>query len=283
MADSYPPVSSTPAPLGPLARAIRWWQAGREIFRRDPALWLGMGLLTILFALLLKRIPLLGNFMLVLVAPIPLAGAWLTARSLIGVTHVTPPGKDWPARLRFYFGRPARALMEGLRQEAYILPLIMVCILTLGLVILVSIVELVLTGGSLVSGFKAARLDNGFSLLRMVGLVLTLGLYVLLAMALLFVVPLVILNDRLIIPAIPESFRLCAASANALGLFVAPFLLPVLLIGFAFSSSATASLGYLLVLTLGVAALPLFFTGCYACYSDLVTNRTTSPGARGEL
>lgn len=273
MADSKPPVASvTPISEAPLARATRWWHEGSDIVRRDPALWLGMGLLYILFALLLKRIPFLGNFMLVLITPIPIAGVWLTARQLTGITHVPTPGPDWRERLRFYLGRPARALVAGFRKEAHALPLVMICIITLGLVIAVSIVELVLTGGSMVSGLKAARLDSDFGALRAVGLLLSFGLYTLLAMALLFVVPLVILNDRLVVPAIPESFRLCARHASALGVFLAPFLLPVIVIELAFSNSFIAPLGYLLVLTVGAVAIPLFLTGCYACYRELMNN-----------
>ncbi len=268
-----PPLAPvSPIPESPRARATRWWHGGYDIVRRDPALWLGMGLLYILVALLLKRIPFLGNFMLVLITPIPVAGVWLTIRQLTGVTHVPTPGPDWRERLRFYVGRPARALVAGFRQEVHALPLVMICIITLGLVIAVSIVELVLTGGSVVSGLKAARLDDSFSVWRAVGLLLSLGLYTLLAMALLFVVPLVILNDRLVVPAIPESFRLCARHATALGIFLAPFLLPVIVIELAFSNSFIAPLGYLLVLTVGVIAIPLFLTGCYVCYRELMNN-----------
>ncbi len=268
-----PPLAPvSPIPEGPRARATRWWHGGYDIVRRDPALWLGMGLLYILVALLLKRIPFLGNFMLVLITPIPVAGVWLTIRQLTGVTHVPAPGPDWHERLRFYLGRPARALVAGFRQEVHALPLVMICIITLGLVIAVSIVEMVLTGGSMVSGLKAARLDSDFGAWRAIGLLLSLGLYTLLAMALLFVVPLVILNDRLVVPAIPESFRLCARHANALGVFLAPFLLPVIVIELAFSNSFIAPLGYLLVLTVGVIAIPLFLTGCYVCYRELMNN-----------
>jgi hypothetical protein len=269
--DPTPPtVSATPPETnGPLARATRWWHAGYEIVRRDPALWIGMGVLYVVFALLLKRIPFLGNFMLVMITPIPLAGAWLTARAINGITHVPPPGTAWPDRLRFYVGRPARAMTEGFRQETHALPLVMICIITLGLVIAVSIVELVLTGGSVVSGLKAARLDDSFSFWRAIGLLLSLGLYTLLAMALLFVIPLVILHDRLVVPAIPESFRLSARHASALGVFVAPFLLPVILIELSFSNSLIAPVGYLLALTVGAATIPFFVTGCYACYRDL--------------
>lgn len=274
MADPKPPVAPvTPIPEGPLARATRWWHGGSDIVRHDPALWLGMGLLYILLALLLKRIPFLGNFMLVLLTPIPVAGVWLTARQLTGVTHVPTPGPGWPERLRFYLGRPARALVEGFRKEVHALPLVMICIITLGLVIAVSIVELVLTGGSMVSGLKAARLDSDFGVWRAVGLLLSLGLYTLLAMALMFVVPLVILNDRLVVPAIPESFRLSARHASALGIFLAPFLLPVIVIELAFSNSFIAPLGYLLVLTVGAGALPLFLTGTYVCYRELVAGK----------
>lgn len=267
-----PPAPVSPIPEGPRARATRWWHGGYDIVRRDPALWLGMGLLYILVALLLKRIPFLGNFMLVLITPIPVAGVWLTIRQLTGITHVPTPGPDWRERLRFYLGRPARALVAGFRQEVHALPLVMICIITLGLVIIVSIVELVLTGGSMVSGLKAARLDSDFGAWRAIGLLLSLGLYTLLAMALLFVVPLVILNDRLVVPAIPESFRLCARHATALGIFLAPFLLPVIVIELAFSNSFIAPLGYLLVLTVGVIAIPLFLTGCYVCYRELMNN-----------
>ncbi len=264
MSDPTPPLApTTPAPEGPLVRATRWWHSGYDLIRRDPALWLGMAALYVLFALLLKRIPFLGNLMLVLITPIPIAGVWLTARALMGVTHVPASGPSWPERLRFYVGRPARALVEGLQREVHALPVIMISIITLGLVLVVRIVVPLLTQVAAALGINPIWFD----------MLLSLGLYTLLAMSLFFVVPLVIFNDRLVVPAIPESFRLCARHASALGIFAAPFLLPMIVIELAFSHSFIAPLGYLLVLTVGVVAIPFFLAGCFVCYRELMNLR----------
>jgi len=93
------------------------------------------------------------------------------------------------------------------------------------------------------------------------------ALYVLLAMALLYVIPLTLFGRRQPVPAVVESFRACLANPAALALFAAPFLVVnlAIMVGFALSHV----LGYTLLLVLGVVSLPAFIIALHASYRTL--------------
>jgi hypothetical protein len=264
--------STTPAVSRP-SGAMSWWRGALAIVRRDAALWVGMAALYLLAAILLKRIPFLGNLVLVLLTPIPFASALLVARRARNGEAPGARAGGVGVALDRWLLRPLGALTRSLRGTDEVLRLIFACIVVLGLVMLLGIVEYLLTGGSLVSGFSGARYAD--APLRPVALgaaAVVIALYVLVAMALLFLVHGVVFHSREPMAALAESFRLCRRHAWPLAIFVAPFLAVSALIAAAFGSSATHWLGYLLVFTLGVAALPLFVAG------TLLAHQALAPG-----
>lgn len=254
--------------------AVSWWRGALALVRKDAPLWVGMAALYLLAAILLKRIPFLGNLVLVLLTPIPFASALLAARSA-SEGHATGLRTDGVgAALERWLLKPLATLAQALRGTDEVLRLIFACIVVLGLVMVVGIVEYVLTGGSLVSGFSGARYAD--APLRPVALgaaVVVIALYVLVTMALLFLVHGVVFQSREPMAALAESFRLCRRHAWQLAIFVTPFLAVSALISAAFGSSATHWLGYLLVFTLGVVALPLFVAG------SVLVHQALAPGA----
>jgi hypothetical protein len=254
-----------------LARAQEWWRGAWQLFRRDATLWLGMAAIYIVVALALKLIPFLGDLVLVLLTPLPLAGSLLAARELVDAPPAPAPAASLAAQTGHYLRRPAAALGRATRNGELMLRLVLACILTLGLVMVASIVEYLLTGGSLVSGLAGARYtDAALKPVAIVGALVTVVVYAALVMALHFLVPLVTLGGREAMTALAESFALWRREARALAIFIAPFLLPLVLIAMAFGASATRWLGYLLVLTLGTVAIALFVAGSYSAYRALV-------------
>jgi hypothetical protein len=263
---------ATPARPG-ATRGLAWIACGFALVVRGPVLWLGMTAIYFLIALLLLSIPFAGSFVLILITPIMLAGALLAARAgrrgVIEAVEPAPaaPGSVWRRLLQALLKRPARTLFQVLSDTDRTLAVLIVCIVSLGLTILVAIPELLLTGGSMVSGLTSGHLADPLRPTMVAAMITVAILYLLLAMGLLYLVPLTLFAERLAIPAVAESFRACARNFAPLAVFVTPFFLINLAILAAFSEARW--LGYLLSFTLGLAALPAFVAGLYCSYEEL--------------
>lgn len=261
-----------PPPAGAAARGFAWVACGWQLLRRHTGLWLSMTALYFVLALVLKRIPFLGHFVLILVSPVALAGALLVARALKrGEPLSEPSGTDrrgFRQIVHVALRRPAHALFQAMGDLDRALTLIIVCIVTLGLAVAVAIPEMMLTGGSMISGLASARLASAaFRPTLVLAMLAAAVLYALLAMALLYLVPLTLFGRRLAIPAVIESFRACTANAFAVAAFLAPYFVIVVLIVAVFGT--WPALGYALVFTLGLLALPAFVAGLYCSYEAL--------------
>src|SRR6266566_3961852 len=137
-----------------IGAALAWVRSGFEQLWREPARWLGMTLVYLVIALVLKRIPFLGNFVLVLITPVTLASA-----------------------LRALTAEAARDLFRVFEREERAVTTVIVCIVTLGFVVLVSIPELLITGGSVVSGLAGAGLAGPLRLTAVLGMAVVAVLY----------------------------------------------------------------------------------------------------------
>jgi hypothetical protein len=250
--------------------ALAWMREGYERVRAEPARWLGMSLVFLAIALGLKRIPFLGNFVLVLITPIMFAGALLAARSPVRA----PMPRDAKGWLRALTVDSARELFQVFRREEHAFAIIIVCILTLGLVVLLNIPELLITGGSVVSGLTGASMVGPLRPTMLIGIAVVVALYLLLAMALLYLVPLSLFGRRQPVPAVAESFRSCLDNRKTLALFIAPFFTVnlVTMIGF----SVSHVLGLVLLLLLGVISIPAFAIGVNASYRTLFERSATT-------
>jgi hypothetical protein len=272
MAETSFPTPPTAAAWGNAGRGFAWVVCGVRLALREPALWIGMTLIYFLIALALKLIPFMGNFVLILITPFLLAGALLCAQasdkngSTAGGSAM-PAEPAWRRLVNDWLLRPARQLFQLLNNEEKIFIQIVVCILVLGLVITLSIPEMLITGGSIVSGLSYPGLAGPLKITKLIGIVVVLILYVLLAMSLYYVVPLTLFGGRQPIPAIAESFRTCVRHGLALAIFSAPFFAVNLAILSAFSVSRW--LGLLLTFSVGLLALPAFVAGLYCSYKTL--------------
>ncbi len=268
----HSPAAAAPPPAGP-ARGFAWIGCGCKLLRRRAGLWLSMSALYFVLALALKRIPFLGNFVLILISPVALAGALLVARALARgelLPELTALDRRGLRRIvHIALRRPAHVLFEqpmGDLDRA--LALIIVCIVTLGLAVAVAIPELMLTGGSLIIGLTKTRLTAaGLRPTLMLALLAVAALYVLFAMALLYLVPLTLFGGRLVIPAVIESIRTCTTHAAAVAAFVAPYVVIAVLIVALLGT--WRPLGYSLAFTLGPIALAAFVAGLYCSYEAL--------------
>ncbi len=143
---------------------------------------------------------------------------------------------------------------------------ILLGIVTLGLAMLVKIVGYLLIGGSMISGLAASQIGTA-RITTVLGMALVAGLSVLLAMGLLYSVPLTVLGNRQPLAAISESFSACRDNAAALLALTVPFFLVYVVILVAYANAHW--LGYLLLVSVGLLTLPLFMAAVYCSYLTL--------------
>jgi hypothetical protein len=264
-----------------IATTRRWISEAWQVFLRDPLLWIGLAVIYFLAAILLKRIPFMGNLVLVLLTPIPLAGMLLLARTLTespGTPPALPAG--WRERLGFFVQRPLTVFGSALKEEGFGFPLALICIVVLGLTMVVIIVEIMLAGGSALSGITGTRYSAGpLRITTQIGIGVALVLYSLLVMTLFHLIPLVLFRRELVVSALVESLRAWRRAPLPLALYLLLFLVPYALIAITFARSATHWLGYLLVFSAGTVLLPLFVIGIYLSYHTL-HGKTPAAGVR---
>jgi hypothetical protein len=176
----------------------------------------------------------------------------------------------WRERVRFFLQRPLEVFGRAFRQEGFGFPLTLICIVVLGLTMVAIIIEILLAGGSALSGITGTRYTAGsLRVTTAIGIIVALALYFVLAMALFHLVPLVLFRRQLVVTAIIESLRAWRRAPLPLALYASLFLVPYALIAVAFGSSTTHWLGYLLVFSIGVVVLPVFIIGNYLSYRTL--------------
>jgi hypothetical protein len=244
-----------------LAQGFRWGRCGWDEVRRDMPLWIGMSGLYLLPAVLIHRLPFAGTLLLLLLSPMLLAGVLLALdRSKASPAATTTSTDRWVAR-------PGRALFTAFTDEKRVYSAILLGMLTLGLFVLVFIIEDLFGLGS----FRALLSAPSHQVTPLwsiaLGLLGATVLHTLLAMSLLYAAHRTILAERDPVAGIGDSFSACARYPYAFAVLVGLFLLPYLLIVTAFSVSPV--LGYLLLFTLGLAALPAFVAATVCSYREV--------------
>jgi hypothetical protein len=247
----------------PATEALAWLRGGWARLQQEPLRWLGMALTYVVIALLFKPIPLPINFLLILVTPVLLGGALIAARN-VHPTSVAPA--DANGVLRALTTGAWSELFQPFRREEHMFPIVIASIVMIGIAFAVNIPILLITRGSIVSGLSAVEL-GAIQPGTVIGVLVALALYAVLAMSLLYVMPLVLFGNRQAFPAVVESFRACKQNGAAVALFVAPFFLLYSAITLTFSMSRL--LGYALMVLFGVVALPLFVLGLHHSYRVL--------------
>jgi len=268
-----------------ITQSVDWIVCGWRLFRAQTGLWLGMTLIYLVIAFLLRLIPFMGDLVLILISPILMAGALLTAHVAdrpATVDVATAPqnsgGLDStpaPVPWRLVLLQPARSLFQVFTHSQKLPVALVACVLVLGLVMLLKIVEYIVIGGALRTGLNFAQIAANPRPLILIGMLIILLLYLLLAMALYFLVHLSMLGEHNPMSAMAESFAACKRNILTLGIFTGVYVLPCLLIEALFRISTL--LGYLSVFTLGLVVLPNFILGTYCSYKSLYETDTTRP------
>ena len=249
-------------------QAKTWIACGRRMVLEQIPLWYGMTLVYLVLGFVVKLIPFMGDLLLILITPMLLAGA-VWGRAQEGRIEPAPkPPSTSPTRalLQAWIAQPAQELMRVFTQEEKVFGAVLLGIVTLGFAMIVKIIGYLLVGGSMLSGLAASDIVTT-QITTLLGMGLVAGLSVLLAMGLLYSVPLTVLGNRQPLDAIFESFTVCRAHTRSLLVLVVPFLLIYLIILVTFAKSHW--LGYLLTISVGFLALPVFIAAVYCSYQTL--------------
>lgn len=272
MSEPFPPAAENRNLSAAMSQGKTWIACGRRRVLEQKSLWFGMTLVYFIVGFFLKQIPFMGDLLLILITPMLLAGiVW--GRAQEGPTEpAPPPEKMSPAQalLQTWIVEPAQELIRIFNQEDKIFAAILLGIVTLGLVMVVKIIGYLLVGGSMVTGMATSQTGLA-QFTTLLGMAVVAVLSLLLAMGLLYSVPLTVLGNRPPLEAIAESFATCRAHGAALLALTVPFFLVYLVILVAYAKSHW--LGYLLLFSAGFLALPVFIAAIYCSFLTLFPPR----------
>lgn len=236
---------------------LRWTRCGWRLFRRNPWLLAGMGFICSAVAVAIGQVPLAGGPFLGLLAPTAAASFY------IAVDGISKQKMKLPPALRFTaIKQSPREFMNVARKENWLMQVLVMGVYSLVVVVLTDILIWSIAGTALANPLA------GLSLPALAGvaivILLRFAIYLLLAASLVFTVPLGLLQNQALVPAMVDSLRRALHYGIALVAVLALLLVPVLL-GIAASFYATW-LGYLFGLVAGAAALPIAACSLYCSY-----------------
>jgi len=254
------------------AQAWHWLACGWRLAHRSPQRFVAMSLWYVLIAVLLARLPFLGPLLLVLITPALAGGAWLTLRELTDDRAPAPTQIDGErdglrSPLRRYVAQPLHALLRALSDERRALSTVVLCLVCLGVVMALKIIEYVLIGGSLISALQSPEVMSWLRPTTMAAMVVVVILTVLAAMGLIFVVPLVLEARLDAFAALGRSFVGSAHRFLPVALFVVPFVIVDVALAYLFTINIY--LGYFATFTLAPIALASFLGGIACSFGDV--------------
>jgi hypothetical protein len=186
------------------SHGLAWLVQGWRLFSRDPGTWIVLGIIIFVTVIVLTFIPLVGYLVGTLITPALIAGmvygaSQVKAGRTLAVDH----------------------LFRGFKDRKKTGPLLTLGAVMLGAAILSLLVIAVLLGASMLAmmGADAPRdMVELFGVSGLLALVLVIGIHIMLAMALMYAIPLVMLRN--IAPSVAIRSSLAACLRNIIPLLV---------------------------------------------------------------
>ena len=239
---------------------LRWLRCGGRLFMRH--LWVlgGMGFSAAVLINVLTLIPLLGNVMIALLAPILLGSTYLT------IDRVARQKMALPASLRLAaLKRSPQELVGVVRSQSHLMSILVFCVYSMAVALAIGVTAQLVGGSAWVSRWTSLDFLTLTGMLGTAGIVLVL--YLLLAMSLIYALALSVLRNEALMPAVIQSLKLSARYPLAVlllfGLFITPFLLGSLL------SPVSMLAAYLVWIVGGGLVLPIVAASFYCSYRTL--------------
>jgi len=247
----------------------RWIRCGWRLFARNPWLLGGMGFWCAAAAVGLLQIPLIGGPLLGFLAPA------LVAAFYIAIEDVSKQKIKLPNALRVSAVKQSvREFLNVTRDERRLMQVLVMSLYGMIVVVLTDILMWFVAGTAIASPFSS--LSAGAMITVMVALLLRFAIYALLSASLVFTLPLALLQDQALIPAMASSVRRVWDYLFALSVVVVLMLCP-LLIGALISFYANW-LGYLVGMLAAIFVLPISVCSFYCGYRTMfIAEHTNQP------
>lgn len=255
-------------------RHVRSWiKSGWFIVKQDVLFWVYVTAIYMAFALMLSFIPLLGPLLLVLVSPILFASVLNTTHSLtliikekMGEGKIKKNGK---MKIRFSkrsLAKAPKALFHIFEKMDALFPLVFLSVLLLAVVVIMQVVVMLTVGstggtGKGIFGHGVAHAVNVF----FAGFLLFVSFYVI-GMGMFFAIHRILFNKEMFINAIYSSYMACIKNLVPLTILTFVFLIPILICTIIASYTYY---GYILLVLVSLAAIPLFITSSYLSYRKI--------------
>jgi uncharacterized membrane protein len=222
----------------PAGHGWTWIAQAWELFKRAPALWIGMILTLVVILVLVAFVPFLGSILNMALNPVFAAGLMIGCRTL-----------EEGGELEF------RHLFAGFQTRTG--TLIGVGLLYLAAMIAIVLVVSVITGASMFAFFSGAGPSAGAAFTTIaLAILIMLALMMPLVMAMWFAPPLVVFNELGALDALKASFLGCLKN-------IVPFLIyGLILFGFAILATIPVFLGWLVL-------APVIGASIYTSYRDI--------------
>jgi len=238
---------------------LRWIRCGARLYARNPWLLGGMGVCAAALVAAAGAIPFLGGPLLGLLAPA------LAASFYVAIDGVAQQRLRLPAKLRTAALKQApKELLNIARDERRLLQVVLLGLYALVGVVLTDVLVWSVAG---TAWSNRALGVSGQLVPVLLGVVVLLAAYLLLAASLVYTLPLTLLRGEPLIPSIAASFARSMRHPVALlavaALGIAPFLLEALL------AIGAPVLAYAAAFAAGAALMPLVACSLYCSYRTL--------------
>jgi len=256
-----------------IPQALKWIGCGWRIWKKNLLFWWILGTLYVLFVFLVTRIPFLGTFVILLLAPTMTAGVLATVCRQLNpkgehtMRYLLKRAKSPQAKLAVLMGGPAKALFSGFTDEHRILPLMGMGLATAVLGVLIQIVSLNIGGAFFHTADTLAGVGFVQGLRMAAAYLVTFLMYLALVVVYIYLIALYVIDDRPLADAAGASIRACARNAVPCSVYAGVLVLPMLAAGLLLQVSLLAGLGAMLIV--GGVVLPLLINSAY-CTSRLM-------------
>lgn len=205
---------------------FRWLKCGWRLFVRNPWLLGGMGACAAAALFVVSLVPMIGSPLTGLLVPTFLASFYIAIDGVAKQRAKLPPALRAVA-----FKHSPKEFLNLAREDNRLLQVVLLGLYSLAVVVVADILAWLMAG----TAWANRSLDMHYSALPVVALVglILFAIYLLLAASLVYALPLALLQNQPLVPAVTESFKRSVHYAFALltivALAVAPFLLGALL------------------------------------------------------
>lgn len=255
-------------------RGRAWLRGGLRLVGKAPELWMAMALVYLAIGFLFNLLPFVGRLVMVLLTPLFAAGAFALASELDQAAPAGPlfaPGEPPSARARKVLEvlkQAAGRLFSGFNDLDRALPIMIVGALALGGVVFIQIlVQVLKVGTHTLSVVFGGAVGITALLPTLLSLIAVVAVEIAFAMALVYVIPLILFQNLAPLSALRVSFVTSLVNALSLAAFAGIFLLGFIVLQWLFG--LVGGFAYIGYFVLGAALLPVLVAGVYYSHRDM--------------